>query len=163
RIAPQPSGATSLEVSIVPDAERAEGPFAAELLIPTDLPGGYVLRVPLSGTIVPTVRVAPPGFLSFGALPFDRPHEVHVVVTDHDTSRPADFHVVGIAGQDGADLSGHFEARVEPVAERPRSRTVHLRYLGGIESRSFRGELLLAREPAGEPSLRIRFSGFDRR
>ena len=163
RLTPRASGAIALEVSIVPDAERIDGPFAAEVLIATDLPDDYVLRVPLSGTIVPTLRVAAPGFLSFGAIPFDEPREIHVLVTDHDTSRPADFHVVGIVDPQGADLTERFSARVAPVAEQPRSRSVHLRYLGGAEARSFRGEVLLAREPDGPSSLRIRFSGFDRR
>jgi hypothetical protein len=152
-----------LEVTFEAGPDRPDGPFALQVLIPTDLDGGYELRIPVSGSVVPATRIAPPGWIAFGAFPFDQEREAAVMVTDHDPAHRADLHVVGVVDTTGRDQRAHFTARVEPVAERPRSRTVHLRYDGRLEERSFRGEVLLAREPGGEPVLRIEYAGFDRR
>jgi hypothetical protein len=166
---------TDVEVGLKPESDcallsvvlrtaedRPDGPFSFEVLIPTT-DDHYEIRVPISGTIVPGLRVAAPGWIAFGAFPFDAAREAAVMVTDHDPSLPADFHVVGIEGTGGDDLAEHFEARVEPVAANVRSRTVHLRYLGKIGERSFRGRVLLARAPDGPACLTIDFAGFDRR
>lgn len=151
-----------LSVALRAGEDRPDGPFSFEVLIPT-ADDAYAIRVPVSGTIVPGLRIAPPGWIAFGAFPFDAEREAAVMVTDHDPSLPADFHVVGIEGTDGDDLREQFEARVEPVASNVRSRTVHLRYLGKIGERSFRGRVLLARSPDGPACLTIDFAGFDRR
>lgn len=152
-----------LAIDLKADEDRTDGPFSFEIVMTTDLPGNYVLRVPVSGAIVPALQVSPPGWISFGPFPFDQPRECAVMVTDHDPERAPGFHVVGIVDNNGADLSEHFRARLEPVEEHVRSRTLHLEYLGGIEARTFRGEVLLAKEPDGHPILRIAFAGFDRR
>ncbi|MGA0061235.1 MAG: hypothetical protein ACO3RU_16800 [Planctomycetota bacterium] len=151
-----------LSVALRAGEDRQDGPFSLEVLIPTS-DSSYTIRVPVSGTLVPGLRVAPPGWIAFGAFPFDAEREAAVMVTDHDPLLPADFHVVGIEGQDGRDLREHFDARVESVASNVRSRTVHLRYRGNFAERSFRGRVLLARAPAGPACLTIDFAGFDRR
>jgi hypothetical protein len=156
-------GVRVLEVEFRAAADRPDGPFALQVLVPTDLPGDYELRIPVSGAVVPALRVAPPGWIAFGAFPFDQEREAAVMISDHDPAQAADFHVVGIVDSQGRDLRAHFAARVEPVPERARHRTVHLRYDGRLDARSFRGELLLARTPGGTPELRIEFAGFDRR
>ena len=151
-----------LSVALRAEADRPDGPFSFEVLIPT-ADETYAIRVPVSGTIVPGLRIAPPGWIAFGAFPFDTEREAAVMVTDHDPAQPADFHVVGIEDADGEDARKHFEARVETVTSNVRSRTIHLRYLGNIGERSFRGRVLLARTPDGPACLTVDFAGFDRR
>jgi hypothetical protein len=151
-----------LSVALRAGEDRPDGPFSLEVLIPT-ADDGYAIRVPVSGTLVPGLRIAPPGWIAFGAFPFDAEREAAVMVTDHDPGLPADFHVVGIENREGTDLSEHFEAWVDAVESNVRSRTVHLRYRGSIGERSFRGRVLLARAPGAPACLTIDFAGFDRR
>lgn len=151
-----------LSVIVEPAESRPDGPFKVDVLVPTDPEGDYVLRLPVSGAVVPALQVSPPGWIPFGPFPFDQPRTGTVLITDHDTERQPTFHVVGIVDKDGADLSDHFEAGLTPVAEDVRCHSLELRYRGTLETRSFRGEVLLAKEPDGEPILRIPFAGFAR-
>ncbi|MBK8978140.1 MAG: hypothetical protein IPM29_19720 [Planctomycetes bacterium] len=168
RMALRPDGdAQLLEVTFRPAPSRATGPFAFDVVVPTDLVrngdrGPYLLRIPVTGRIVPTIEVAPPERFAFGRISFDEPSERSLVVTDHDPSRAADFVVVGLRTPDGADLSEHFEVAFRDVSSSVRSREVVLRYRGTLDTPQFRGVLALAKSADAAPLVEIDFVGFRR-
>lgn len=150
-----------LWVAVKPAEARPDGPVQFEVRIPTDRSDGYVLRIPVSGAVVGAIEVEPPKVFSFGRLDLAAPREMRLRLVDHDPSRPADFVVVGVTGNDGEDLAAQFEVVLEPVEGQPRQRIVSLRYLGRLTgARSFRGELRLAKAAGDPPVLRLPFVGF---
>ncbi|MFO1051774.1 MAG: hypothetical protein U1F36_06135 [Planctomycetota bacterium] len=152
-----------LTVAVKPSDSRAEGPIQGSIRIPTDLPGGYLLRIPLSAVVVGAIEVEPPGMFSFGRIDMTEPRETRLRVVDHDLARSADFVVVGVLSDEGKDLASAFEVEIEAVEGRPRDRIISFRYLGHLDTRSFRGEVQLAKAK-DEPSLiRIPFVGFANR
>ncbi len=146
--------------------DRPIGPFVFAILIPTSLQvdgDPYELRIPVSGRVVPSVQLSPPEAFSFGSIPFDAPREQSLIVTDHDSSRAADFVVQAIVDHEGNDAAEHFEASVLPVAQQPRSRRVVLRYLGKLDASTFRGQVLVGKTNDDPEPLHIDFVGFRRR
>jgi hypothetical protein len=90
------------------------------------------------------------------------PNEQRLVVTDHDTRRPAGFVVIRIEDHEGQDLSNWFELTISPLESSPRSHVLTLSYRGGLERRFVRGRVRLAKTADAAPELDIGFSAFDR-
>lgn len=152
-----------LSVAVKPGDARPDGPLQCEVRIPTDLPDGYVLRIPVSGVVVGPIEVEAPRAFSFGRIDFAQPREMRLRVIDHDPSRAADFVVLGLIGSDGQDLTPQFEVGIETVQGRPRERIVALRYLGHLQdATSFRGELRLAKGADDAPLLSLPVIGFNK-
>jgi hypothetical protein len=152
-----------LEVAVKPDELRPLGAMRCEIRIPTDLPDGYVIHVPVSGQVIDAVHVEPPGVYSFGRIDFAEPREMRLRVVDHDPTRSPDFVLVGVIGDDGRDLGEHFKVAVEPLSGRPRERIIALSYRGTLRDTSFRGTVELAKAADQPPILRIPFSAYARR
>ncbi|MCA8942372.1 MAG: hypothetical protein KDB80_07395, partial [Planctomycetes bacterium] len=153
-----------LRLTFRPAPGRPLGPFACRVEITTDVDGGdYTLMLPVSGIVVPDIEIAPPGRLGFGSIDVSDKSSQQVMVTDHDTSRPAEFYVTGIVDRDGTDMSEDFSARFDPVPDAPRSRMLILDYAGTLDVNSFRGEVLLAKSPGGETVRTVEFVGYRRR
>lgn len=151
-----------LTVAVRPSESRPDGPLRCEVRIPTDLPDGYELRIPISGSVVGAIVIEPPSVFSFGRIPMDAEREMRLRLIDHDLARSADFVVLGVVADDGRDLAGDFDVVLERIEGRPRDRIVSFRYLGKLQATSFRGEVLLGKEADQPPLVRLPFVGFSK-
>lgn len=149
-----------LRVRVQPRPDDAFGPLRAVVEIDTDLPDDYVLRVPVSGSVIEDIVVKPFAHLSFGRIDFTQPAERFVNLTDHDASRPAGFEVVSITNPAGDAMTESFEARCVPIDGDPRGTRLYLRYLGGLTSNSFRGTVRLTKPGGVRPTTDVTFVGF---
>ena len=155
---------TRLHVRFVPAAGDRPGSFQTVVSVPTNHPSGYVLRVPVVGTLVPDLVVRPMAKLSLGLFDFgsERP-EQFVLVTDHDRRRAAEFAVARLVDSAGVDRSGWFHVELQPQAGDERTTRVVVRYAGGAVPPTFRGELVLAKDPVHGPFLPIELVAFHRK
>jgi hypothetical protein len=151
---------TLLDVSFAPDDRL--GPARCDLRIRTDLPDGYVLRIPVSGAVVDDISFATMDRISFGRFDFRVPKEAFLLLTDHDRRRAPGFVVQRIETRAGTDLAQHFSAALEAVEGDDRASRLVVRYLGSYRaSRVFRGAVHLAKTEDGPKLAEIEFVGFD--
>lgn len=152
--------ATLLDVRVVPDRGLGVGSLHTVIEVPTDLPDGYTLPIPVSGQIVDDIEVKPMERVSFGRLDLAQPQEGSVIVRDHDLARPAEFVVLGIRGLVGKDLGSHFATELQPIAGDERSVRLVIRYLGTFRERTFRGFVDLGKRGGTGSVASIEFVGF---
>lgn len=155
---------TRLHVRFVPAPGDQPGTFQSVATVQTDHASGYVLRLPVVGKLVPDLVVRPMAKVSLGLFDFEteRP-EQFVLVTDHDRSRPAEFVVSRVVDATGKDCSSLFHVELQPQAGDARTTRVVVRYAGGALPPTFRGEIVLAKDPAQGPFLPIELVAFHRK
>lgn len=154
-------GGCELEVRVVPDRALGPGVVHATITVPTDLPSGYELPIPVTGQIVSDIEIKPMERISFGRLDLREPREGFVIVRDHDLDRPAEFVVLGIATILGKDLDRHVEAVLEPVQGDERAARLVLRYLGTLRGeQAFRGRVDLGKRGLTGSVASVEFVGF---
>lgn len=155
---------TRLHVRFLPAPGDQQETLRAIATVQTDHPGGYVLRIPVVARLVPDLVVRPMAKLSLGMFDFEseRP-EQFVLVTDHDRSRTAEFVVSRIVDAAGKDCSSLFHVELQAQAGDARTTRVVVRYAGGALPPTFRGELVLAKDPAQGPFLPIELVAFHRK
>ncbi|MEO0479707.1 MAG: hypothetical protein AAF196_09525 [Planctomycetota bacterium] len=142
-----------------PASTRDLGPFQFLIEVPTNY-DDYVLRLTCEGLLRPDVYSRPPHRFAFGRIPFGTTKSQRVVVEDYDPSRTPGFRSLGIIDRDGEDLSEHFEVRIQPLSDRPRTSTVDVIYDGLLEKHSFRAELRLANIEGDRTILALPVQGF---
>lgn len=155
---------TRLHVRFVPAAGDQPGTFQSVATVQTDHASGYVLRIPVVGRLVPDFVVRPMAKVSLGLFDFesDRP-EQFVLVTDHDRRRPAEFVVSRVVDASGSDCSSLFHVELQAQAGDARTTRVVVRYVGGALPPTFRGEIVLAKDPVQGPFLTIELVAFHRK
>lgn len=152
-----------LRARFAPDPTGPAGPFRDEVVVQTDLPDGYQVRIPVAGQVVPDLVAVPMSKVSLGLFDFAKDHpEQFVLVTDHDRSRAPEFLVAGFVDQRDRDVSEHFAVRLEPLDGDERTTRVWVRYLGGLQPEEFRGKLTLAKDLERGPFLPIDVVAFPR-
>lgn len=155
------SGKHLLDLRFEPGAAAQTGPVLMAVQVKTDLEGGYLLEIPVSGEIIPDIVVEPYPRIGFGRLDLATSAEHFVQIYDHDLAREPGFVVHSLTDAKGNSLADHFECRMEPLPGNPRGTRVFLRYLGRMKANGFRGILHLTK-PSGEPTTKIDFVGFHR-
>ena len=153
-------GKTLLDMRFAPGEAAQLGPVLMAVQVQTDINDGYLLEIPVSGEVIPDIVVEPYPRIGFGRMDLSTSAERYVQVYDHDLRRDPGFIVQSVSDVDGRSLADHFECRLEGLKGRPRGTRVHLRYLGTIQGKGFRGVLTLAK-PGGGPSVAIDFVGFN--
>ncbi len=155
---------TRLHVRLEPAPGDQPGTFQSIATVQTDHASGYVLRIPVVGKLVPDIVVRPMAKVSLGLFDFetDRP-EQFVLVTDHDRSRPAEFVVSRIVDGSGKDCSAWFAVELQAQAGDARTTRMVVRFTGGAVPPTFRGEIVLAKDPVAGPFLPIELVAFHRK
>lgn len=143
------------------------GPFRALVEVATDLPDGYVVRLPLTGTVVPDLEVVPFAKLAFRTdLASEQPEQAassqYLLLTDHDRRRTSEFALHEITDERGQDARAHFAIRFEPLLGDDRTHRMFVRYLGGLQD-SFRGRIVLTKPGVGDLRLPIDLVVFPQR
>ncbi|MBL9078555.1 MAG: hypothetical protein JNL08_13680 [Planctomycetes bacterium] len=139
-------GGVTLRVRCEP---RELGNQRALVRVTTDLASGYTVVVPVTWKVVPDLEAAPMAKVSFRADLTREQTEAEasgqfVVLTDHDSSRPAEFVVDRIVDEAGRDATGSFACRFDPVPGQPRQHRLLVRYLSG-QPDGFRGRIEVAK------------------
>ena len=88
--------------------------------VSTGLKSYPVLRIPVTGKFIGTIQYQPSYFIAFNRFPFSKRREVFTNLIDHDRSRAAGFVVHDFLGDDGSDLSRHFEVDFKAAQRRAR-------------------------------------------
>lgn len=160
----RPDGdSVELRATFTPDAKAPPGMFKSLVRVATDLPGGYELHLAAVGKVIPDLEAQPMAKLSLGQFDFQKPGAEHFVnVYDHDRRRPAEFVVARFVDGGGRDASRFFAVRQVPLDGDDRGFRVFVRYLGGLQPPSFRGELVLAKDHDAGPFLPIEVVAFHR-
>ncbi len=152
-----------LHISFKAAPERQLGAFMIQVKIDTNLSSGYVLRLPVSGTLIGDIQLSPPGVFSYGQHPLDQKKKVFLNITDFDKSHSADFVVSSLVDTHGVDISSHFAVQFEPIPTKPRSRRIQLTYLGTLADRSsIRGKLNLSKRRGAPHIQSIDITAFNR-
>lgn len=141
------------------------GSFRLLVTVDTDLPDGYRVQIAATGKVVEDLEAVPIPKLALYtdlrvAQTEAQAQSQFLLVTDHDRRRPAEFSVARLVDAAGRDARSSFEVRFEPVPGDDRTRRMFVRYLGGL-STEFRGELVLAKDPADGPFLAIELVALD--
>ena len=152
-------GRSLLDLRFAPGAEDPTGPMQMAIRVATDMPNGYVLQIPVSGTVTADITIEPFDHISFGRFDLQTTAERFVNVFDHRLDREPGFVVHAILDNNGSSLADHFEVQLQPVDGSPRCTRMFLRYLGTWEHATFRGVVRLAK-PDGSPGPDITFVGF---
>lgn len=154
----------ALHATFTPDSGKPPGMFRTLVSIATDLPDGYEVHLAAIGRVIPDLVAEPMAKLSLGQFDFDTAGaEQYILVRDHDRRRRPEFVVARFVDRDGQDASGHFAVRLEPVPGDDRGFRVFVRYTGGLQPPSFRGELVLAKDQETGPFLPIEVVAFHHR
>ncbi|MBL8728702.1 MAG: hypothetical protein JNM25_09750 [Planctomycetes bacterium] len=143
------------------------GNHRAVVTVETDLPGDYVVQVPVTWKVVPDLEATPMAKVSFRAdlrreQTVDEASGQFVLVTDHDASRPAEFVVRALVDAADHDATAGFAITFEPVPGQPRQQRLHVRYLGGHPD-GFRGRIVLGKPGVDGPTLSIDLVAFPTR
>lgn len=161
RLSPQ-GELTVLEATYTPDPDGAPGSFQAVLTVETDL-GGYSLKIPVSGRVLPDIGVVPMDKISLNRFDFAKPGADHfVIVTDNLRRLDRSWSLHSLRDGDGADARQYFEVHLEPLDGDPYSTRVRVEYTGGLEPPMFRGQLILAMDPEQGPFIPIELVAFHR-
>jgi hypothetical protein len=149
---------TFLHARLTPRAGEY-GAFRLLVTIDTDLESGYRINLAAVGRIVPDLEAVPMAKLSLRAdlrreQTAENAQSQYLLVTDHNTSRPAEFVVSSLVDADGKDARNCFDVTFEPVQGDPRTHRMRLRWIGQADS-EFRGEIVLAKDPSEGPFLPI--------
>ncbi|MBL8733479.1 MAG: hypothetical protein JNN13_14000 [Planctomycetes bacterium] len=136
----------------------AEGNHRALVTIPTSLPG-YTLRLQATWKSVPDLEASPLAKIAFRtdlaqAQPANAADRQFVLVTDHDTRRPAEFAVFTVVAGDGRDLAPCFDVTLTPVPGNDRQHRLAVRYRGGLDD-GVRATIRLTKAGADGPFLPI--------
>ncbi|MEZ5965028.1 MAG: hypothetical protein R3F56_14435 [Planctomycetota bacterium] len=157
----QDGAVTVLDVRVVPDRGLGLGAMRTLISVETDLEGGYVVPIPVTGQVVDDIEVRPMERISFGRIDLGSEQTGEVILRDHDTSRPAEFVVLGIRGVVGKDLANHFDAVLQTIDGDERSARLVLRYKGTYSAtRAFRGFVDLGKRGQPGSVVSIEFVGF---
>lgn len=143
------------------------GNHRAVVSVETDLPGDYVVQLPVTWKVVPELEASPVSKVSFRAdlrreQTEDEARGQFVLVTDHDVSRPPEFTVRAVVDDAGHDAAADFVVTFEPVPGQPRQQRLHVRYLGGHPD-GFRGRIVLGKAGLDAPTLPIQLVAFPTR
>ena len=150
-----------LHVEFIGGNKQPLGPVYEMVKIKTTAPNDYTLIIPVTGLVVPNVIVEPMNLIGFNKIPFDKPAEKFLIVTDHNRSRDPAMQVLDILDSEGSPLNEHFEVRLEALEGAPRSTRMFLRYLGTLQTRSFRGKIRLCKTSDPTELASIDFVGFN--
>ncbi len=154
------SGKRILTVTFTPRGDEYVGALPAmQIDVPTNLADDYVLRLPVSGTILPDFEVEPAYGIAFGAFEPGAATESFANLLLHDRSLPLQFVVRRIRDRGGKDLAPHFGSRLEVLEGSNRTVRLHLRSLGTLRD-SFRGVVELVPEGRDAPTIEVEFRGF---
>ena len=154
-------GPLLLDIRVQPDAGLGVGALNTVIRVGTDLPDGYSLPIPVSGSIVDDIEVRPMERVSFGRFDFATRHEGFVILRDFDGDRDATFEVVGIRDILGTNLAEHIETELQPIEGQPRAARLFIRYLGTFTGgRAFRGSVDVGKRGGQGSVASIEFVGF---
>ncbi|GAB4145472.1 MAG: hypothetical protein Fur0037_13370 [Planctomycetota bacterium] len=155
---------TRIEATFRPEPGQEPGPFRSLVRIRTDLDGGREILLAATGTVIPDIVAEPMPKISLGEFDFAVPgREQFVNVHDHDPKRSPEFLVARFVDRAGRDATDRFSVRLEPIPGDARGRRVFVKYEGGLEPPSFRGELVLAKDPEKGPFLPIEIVAFHKK
>jgi hypothetical protein len=143
------------------DPEWAGG---KQLVLKTDLFGGYDVVVNVRLRQLPSITIDAMPVIGFGRVDFSIPQQQTVLLRSH---RPDEFQVeletVELRiDQVDADANAWFSIRLQPLPQIQAVRLL-LDYRGGIGGRHFDGRVLLKTNDPKLPQLELPFSGFDLR
>jgi hypothetical protein len=143
------------------------GNHRAVVSVETDLPGAYVVQLPVTWKVVPDLEATPMAKVSFRAdlrraQTEDEASGQFVLVTDHDATRAPEFVVRELVDGAGHDAAASFVVTFEPVPGQPRQQRLHVRYLGGHLD-GFRGSLVIGKPGVDGPTLPIDLVAFPTR
>ncbi len=154
-------GLTLLDIRVQPDAGRGLGALNTVIRVGTDLPDGYEIPIPVTGSIVDDVEVKPMERVSFGRFDFTAPQEGFVILQDFDDRRDPAFEVRGVRSIVGKDLAQHIETDLQPIDGNPRAARLFIRYRGTLAGvRSFRGFVDVGKHGAEGSVASVEFVGF---
>jgi hypothetical protein len=143
---------------------HALGNHRAVVTVDTDLPSGYVVRLPVTWKVVPELEATPMAKISFRADLRREQTESEargqfLLITDHDPARTAEFVVQALVDDAGQDAASAFAIRFEPVPGQPLQRRLCVRYVGG-RPEGFRGRIVLTKPGPDSPRLPVDLVAF---
>ncbi len=155
-------GLTVLDIGFDPSKQQLRGSVRLAVIVHTDL-DDYAVEIPVSGQVIADIVVEPFARISFGRFDLATELERYVNVTDHNLERDPGFVVASVLDSRGQSLAEHFEVRLEPIQGDERATRVFMRYLGKLQSKSFRGVLRLKKPQGDGPDTDIEFVGFQQK
>jgi hypothetical protein len=155
-------GRTLLDVEYTLPPDAFDGPLRPmQIEIGTDLRDDYVVRLPVSGTVLPRFQIEPPYGIRLDSIAPGRESNGFANVIDNDLDASPELAVLRVADRQGQPLDEHFEVRLEPLTGLHRTTRVHLRYRGTLDE-SFFGTIELCRPGKPAPLVSVEFRGLRR-